>query len=133
MRQELWNLKGSRGKCAIKPRRFHAEISLFIGTALQVVLVVLGFGMLPGANAQQLGHWCGFFAKYKLMNAGVVGYASQKLSPDSGSINPLLKGYRDRGFGSGAEWKFTDAIHKLAFNVRYEWQTKRSYARKARC
>jgi hypothetical protein len=63
-----------------------------------------------------------FFTKYKLMNAGVVGYASQKLSPDSGSVNPLIKGYRDRGFGSGAEWKFTDPIHKLAFDVRYQWQ-----------
>jgi hypothetical protein len=64
-----------------------------------------------------------FFTKYNLMNAGVVGYASQKLSPDSGSaINPFLKGYLDRSFGSGAEWKFTDPIHKLAFDARYEWQ-----------
>ena len=37
------------------------------------------------------------FLKYT-MNVGVVGYASQKLSPDSGSgINPLIKGYLDRG------------------------------------
>jgi hypothetical protein len=64
-----------------------------------------------------------FFTKYKLMNAGLVGFASQKLSPDSGSgINPLLRGYLDRGFGSGGEWKFTDPIHKLAFDARYEWQ-----------
>ena len=64
-----------------------------------------------------------FFTKYHLMNAGVAGYASQKLSADSGSgINPLLKGDLDRAFGSGAEWKFTDPIHKLAFDVRYEWQ-----------
>ena len=62
------------------------------------------------------------FLKYQ-MNAGIVGYASQKLSPDSGSgINPLLKGYLDRGFGSGAEWKYTDVKHKLAYDVRYEWQ-----------
>lgn len=64
-----------------------------------------------------------FFTKYNLMNAGVVGYASQKLSPDSGSaINPLIKGYLDRGFGSGAEWKFTDPKHRLAYDVRYQWQ-----------
>jgi len=64
-----------------------------------------------------------FFTEYNLMNAGIVGYASQKLSADSGSgINPLLRGYLDRGFGSGAEWKFTDPIHRLAFDVRYEWQ-----------
>lgn len=64
-----------------------------------------------------------FFTQYNLMNAGIVGYTSQKLSPDSGSgINPLLKGNLDRAFGSGAEWKFTDPIHKLAFDVRYEWQ-----------
>ena len=62
------------------------------------------------------------FFKYT-MNVGVVGYASQKLSPDSGSgINPLIKGYLDRGFGSGAEWKYTDVKHKLAYDVHYEWQ-----------
>lgn len=59
------------------------------------------------------------------MNAGIAGYASQKLSPDSGSgINPLIRGYLDRGFGSGAEWKYTDVKHKLAYDVRYEWQYK---------
>jgi hypothetical protein len=62
------------------------------------------------------------FFKYQ-MNAGFVGYASQKLSPDSGSgINPLLVGDLDRGFGAGAEWKYTDIKHRLAFDVRYEQQ-----------
>jgi hypothetical protein len=61
------------------------------------------------------------FFKYQ-MNAGIVGYASQKLSPDSGSINPLIKGDLDRGFGAGGEWKYTDIKHKLAFDVRYEQQ-----------
>jgi hypothetical protein len=62
------------------------------------------------------------FFKYQ-MNAGIVGYASQKLSPDSGSgINPLLKGDLDRGFGLGGEWKYTDIRHHLAFDVRYEDQ-----------
>jgi hypothetical protein len=62
------------------------------------------------------------FFKYQ-MNAGIVGYASQKLSPDSGSgINPLIKGDLDRGFGVGGEWKYTDIKHHLAFDVRYEDQ-----------
>lgn len=62
------------------------------------------------------------FFKYQ-MNAGIVGYASQKLSADSGSsISPLIKGNLDRGFGAGAEWKYTDIKHKLAFDVRYEQQ-----------
>lgn len=62
------------------------------------------------------------FFKYQ-MNAGIVGYASQKLSPDSGSsINPLIKGDLDRGFGAGGEWKYTDVKHKLAFDARYEQQ-----------
>jgi hypothetical protein len=62
------------------------------------------------------------FFKYQ-MNAGIVGYASQKLSPDSGSgISPLLKGQLDRGFGAGAEWKYTDIKHHLAYDVRYEQQ-----------
>lgn len=62
------------------------------------------------------------FFKYQ-MNAGIVGYASQKLSPDSGSgINPLIKGDLDRGFGAGGEWKYTDIKHHLAFDVRYEDQ-----------
>jgi hypothetical protein len=62
------------------------------------------------------------FFKYQ-MNTGIVGYASQKLSPDSGSdINPLLRGYLDRGFGAGGEWKYTDIKHKLAFDVRYQQQ-----------
>jgi hypothetical protein len=57
------------------------------------------------------------------MNAGFVGYASQKLSADSGSgINPLIAGQLDRGFGAGAEWKYTDIKHRLAFDVRYEKQ-----------
>jgi hypothetical protein len=62
------------------------------------------------------------FFKYQ-MNAGIVGYASQKLSPDSGSgINPLLRGYLDRGFGAGGEWKYTNIAHHLAFDVRYQQQ-----------
>ena len=62
------------------------------------------------------------FFKYQ-MNAGIVGYASQKLSADSGSgINPLIKGDLDRGFGIGGEWKYTDIKHHLAFDARYEDQ-----------
>jgi hypothetical protein len=62
------------------------------------------------------------FFKYQ-MNAGLVGYASQKLSPDSGSgINPLVKGYLDRSFAGGGEWKYTDVKHRLAYDVRYEQQ-----------
>lgn len=62
------------------------------------------------------------FFKYQ-MNAGIVGYASQKLSPDSGSgINPLIRGDLDRAFGGGLEWKYTDIKHKLAYDVRYESQ-----------
>jgi hypothetical protein len=56
------------------------------------------------------------------MNAGIVCYASQKLSPDTGSIKPSLKGDLDRAFGAGGEWKYTDIKHKLAFDVRYEQQ-----------
>lgn len=57
------------------------------------------------------------------MNAGIVGYASQKLSPDSGSaINPLIRGELDRAFGAGGEWKYTDIKHHLAYDVRYEAQ-----------
>jgi hypothetical protein len=62
------------------------------------------------------------FFKYR-MNAGIVGYASQKLSPDSGSgIGPLTRGYLDRGFGAGGEWKYTDLKHHLGYDVRYEQQ-----------
>jgi hypothetical protein len=62
------------------------------------------------------------FFKYQ-MNAGIVGYASQKLSADSGSgINPLLRGQLDRGFGAGGEWKYTDIKHKLAYDVRFQQQ-----------
>jgi hypothetical protein len=62
------------------------------------------------------------FFKYQ-MNAGIVGYASHKLSADSGSsISPLISGDLDRGFGAGGEWKYTDIKHKLAFDVRYEQQ-----------
>jgi hypothetical protein len=62
------------------------------------------------------------FFKYQ-MNAGIVGYASQKLSPDSGSsISPLLRGDLDRAFGAGGEWKYTDIKHTLAFDARYEQQ-----------
>jgi hypothetical protein len=61
------------------------------------------------------------FFKYQ-MNAGIVGFASQKLSADTGSVNPLIKGYTDRGFGAGGEWKYTDIKHHLAYDVRYEQQ-----------
>lgn len=62
------------------------------------------------------------FFKYQ-MNAGIVGYASQKLSPDSGSsINPSIRGDLDRAFAVGAEWKYTDIKHHLAYGVRYEDQ-----------
>jgi hypothetical protein len=55
------------------------------------------------------------------MNAGIVGYASQKLAADSGaSISPLIRGDLDRGFGAGIEWKYTDIKHKLAYDIRYE-------------
>jgi hypothetical protein len=60
------------------------------------------------------------FFKYQ-MNAGVVGFASQKLSPDSGSgINPALKGQLNHSFAAGGEWKYTDIRHRLAYNVRFE-------------
>jgi hypothetical protein len=82
----------------------------------------LGTDIKPGpifTGEYSLGHR---FFKYQ-MNAGIVGYASQKLSADSGSgINPLIKGELDRGFGAGGEWKYTDIKHKLAFDVRYEQQ-----------
>jgi hypothetical protein len=61
------------------------------------------------------------FFKYQ-MNAGVVGYASQKLSPDSGSISPLIRGDLDRAFAAGGEWKYTDIKHHLGYDVRYEQQ-----------
>jgi hypothetical protein len=62
------------------------------------------------------------FFKYQ-MNAGIVGYASQKLSADTGSsINPAIKGDLDRAFAVGAEWKYTDIKHHLAYGVRYEDQ-----------
>jgi hypothetical protein len=62
------------------------------------------------------------FFKYQ-MNAGFVGYAEQKLSPDSGSgINPLVRGQLDRAFGAGGEWKYTDIKHKLAYDVRFQQQ-----------
>jgi hypothetical protein len=44
------------------------------------------------------------FNKYS-MNAGAAGYASTKLSADSGSgINPLLRGNLDRAFAIGPEF-----------------------------
>ena len=92
-------------------------------TTWEINMSKSGLDVKPGPIfTGEYGLGARFFTKYKLMNAGVVGYASQKLSPDSGDINPLIKGDLDRGFGSGAEWKFTDPIHKLAYNVRYEWQ-----------
>jgi hypothetical protein len=57
------------------------------------------------------------------MNAGFAGYASQKLAADTGSsIGQLTRGYRDRGFGAGGEWKFTDIKHRLAYDIRFEQQ-----------
>ena len=93
-------------------------------TTWEINMSKSGLDVKPGPIfTGEYGLGARFFTKYKLMNAGVVGYGSQKLSADSGSgINPLIRGYLDRGFGSGAEWKFTDPIHKLAFDVRYEWQ-----------
>jgi hypothetical protein len=62
------------------------------------------------------------FDKYQ-MNAGVVGYAYQKLSADSGSgINPLITGILDRAFATGGEWKYTNLKWRMAFDVRYEQQ-----------
>jgi hypothetical protein len=62
------------------------------------------------------------FFKYQ-MNAGVVGYLDQKLSPDTGDqISPPLRGYLDRAFATGGEWKYTDIKHRLAYDVRYEQQ-----------
>lgn len=62
------------------------------------------------------------FFKYQ-MNAGFVGFASQKLSADTGSaVSPPTRGYRDRGFGAGGEWKYTDIKHHLAYDVRFEQQ-----------
>jgi hypothetical protein len=57
------------------------------------------------------------------MNAGAVGYATQKLAPDSGSgVNPLFRDSLDRVFGAGGEWKYTDIKHRLAYDVRFEQQ-----------
>ena len=62
------------------------------------------------------------FDKYQ-MNAGIAGYGYQKLSADSGSsINPLLAGIKDRAFGIGPEWKYTNIKWRLGFDVRYEQQ-----------
>lgn len=62
------------------------------------------------------------FFKYQ-MNAGVAGYAYQKLSADSGSAaSPLTRGALDRSFGIGPEWKYTNIKHRLGFDVRYEPQ-----------
>ncbi|WP_198137519.1 transporter [Terriglobus sp. TAA 43] len=82
----------------------------------------LGEDLKPGPifnGEYSFGHR---FFKYQ-MNAGFVGYASQKLSADTGSaVSPLTRGYRDRGFGAGGEWKFTDIKHRLAYDVRFEQQ-----------
>lgn len=57
------------------------------------------------------------------MNAGIAGYASQKLSPDSGNgIRRVIRGELDRGFGGGGEWKHTDIKHRFAYDARYEQQ-----------
>jgi len=62
------------------------------------------------------------FFKYQ-MNAGIVGYAYQKLSADSGSsVNPLFAGVLDRSFATGAEWKYTNIKWHMAFDARYEQQ-----------
>jgi len=92
-------------------------------TTWEINMSKSGLNLKPGPIfTGEYGFGRRFFTKYHLMNAGIAGYASQKLSPDTGDINPLIKGDLDRGFGSGAEWKFTDPIHKLAYDVRYEWQ-----------
>jgi hypothetical protein len=60
------------------------------------------------------------FDKYQ-MNAGVVGYAYKKLSPDSGAdVNPLVAGITDRAFGIGPEWKYTNIKWRLGFDFRFE-------------
>ena len=62
------------------------------------------------------------FFKYQ-MNAGVVGYAYQKLSADSGSDGkPITAGILDRSFATGGEWKYTNIKWRMAFDVRYEQQ-----------
>jgi hypothetical protein len=62
------------------------------------------------------------FDKYQ-MNAGIVGYAYQKLSADSGSgVNPLFAGVLDRSFATGGEWKYTNLKWHMAFDARYEQQ-----------
>jgi hypothetical protein len=59
------------------------------------------------------------FNKYQV-NAGVVGFAYQKLSADTGSgVNPLTAGVLDRQFGIGGEWKYTNIKWHLGFDVRY--------------
>lgn len=60
------------------------------------------------------------FDKYQ-MNAGIVGFAYQKLSADSGSgVNPLFSGILDRAFATGGEWKYTNVKWHMAFDARYE-------------
>jgi len=62
------------------------------------------------------------FDKYQ-MNAGIAGYGYKKLSPDSGSgINPSLQGIKDRSFGIGPEWKYTNIKWHLGFDARFEQQ-----------
>jgi len=62
------------------------------------------------------------FFKYQ-MNAGAAGFAYKKLSPDSGSdVGILARGVRDRAFGIGPDWKYTDVKHHLAYGLRYERQ-----------
>ena len=91
-------------------------------TTWEVNASKLGLDMKPGPIFTGEYSFGRRFFKYQ-MNAGAVGYASQKLSADSGSgINPLIKGDLDRAFGAGGEWKYTDIKHKLAFDARYEQQ-----------
>lgn len=56
------------------------------------------------------------------MNAGVAGFGYQKLSPDSGNVNPLVKGVLDRQMGIGPEFKYTNIKWRLGFDLRVEQQ-----------
>jgi len=56
-----------------------------------------------------------------IMNFGVAGYAQFKVTGDSGSdIPPALRGYKDRVFGLGPEFKIYIPKPRLSLLVRYE-------------
>jgi hypothetical protein len=62
------------------------------------------------------------FLKYQ-MNARIVGYASQKLSPDSDSgIRTVIRGELDRGFGGAMSGSIPTSSTGLAYDARYEQQ-----------